>query len=252
MARLLVLGYGLVTYVLFFASFLYLIGFVGGFVVPTTAGGGTASVPPLVAVLIDVGLIGLFGVQHTIMARPWFKAWFERTFPAAVTRSTFVLVTVAVLALLYTAWQPLPDVVWSVANPVGAYLLHVLFAVGFGLVLIATFAIDHFELFGLRQTFSYALQRPSAAPRFRERFPYGVVRHPLMFGFLLAFWSAPEMTVGRLVFAAAFTGYVLLGLRVEERDLVRLHGASYESYRARVPGLLPWPRPAGRRVHAVG
>ena len=243
----LVLLYGVGGYAVFLATFLYLIGFVTGLLVPFTADAGgplaPLGAPAGRAVIVDVALIALFGLQHTVMARPWFKRWLERFVPASIERTTFVLTTCAVFAVMFAAWHPLPQVVWSLPGLAGTIVLAVGFA-GWGLALLSTFLIDHFDLFGLRQTW-LAFRRRAYRPRaFQERWLYRHVRHPLMLGFLIAFWAAPTMTVGRLVLAATFTVYILLALVIEERDLVALHGRAYRQYQRRVPKLLPlrWQR----------
>lgn len=238
--RAAILVYGSAVYALFLATFLYLIGFVAGAFVPKHIDSGPAG-PIAPALLGNALLLGLFAVQHAIMARPWWKQRWTRIVPVAAERSTFVLTTCMVLAVMVWFWQPLPGVVWRVegAPAVG---LHVVAACGWAIVLVSTFLIDHFELFGLRQVVLQFVGRPYTAPRFRERALYKLVRHPLMLGFLIAFWAAPVMTVGHLFFAAMCTAYILVGVRLEERDLVRAHGSAYRDYRRRVRGLLPLPR----------
>ncbi len=237
--RAAMLIYGVAAYAFFFAVFVYTMGFVGGFVVPKQIDDGVV-VPPARAILVDVVLLALFALQHGIMARPAFKRWWTQIVPPAAERSTFVLFASALLALLVWQWRPLPGVVWAVRNPIGVAALHGLYVVGWGIVFYATFLIDHFELFGLRQTIGYALGRPAAQPaQFTERSLYRVVRHPLMLGFLVAFWAAPVMSAGRLLFAGVITEWVLVAIRVEESTLVEMHGALYEGYRRRVPALLP-------------
>ncbi len=242
-SRAAVLAYGIFAYVLFFATFLYLIGFVGGFVVPKTLDSGVVgqSGPLATAILINVLCLGVFGIQHTIMARPAFKRAWTKIIPAAAERSTFVLVTSVILIATVWLWQPLPEVVWHVEGPVAWLLLGISF-LGWGVVLASTFIIDHFDLFGLRQTVTYALGREYVAPRFKEILFYRWVRHPLMVGFLIAFWSTPHMTQSHLLFAVTCTAYILVGVRIEEKTLVELHGEDYEQYRRRVRGLLPIPR----------
>jgi protein-S-isoprenylcysteine O-methyltransferase Ste14 len=237
-SRAAILVYGVATYLLFLAVFLYTIGFVGGFLVPKHIDDGPL-VDPLHAVLVDVALLGLFAIQHGVMARPAFKRWWTRIIPPAAERSTFVLFASALLALIVWQWLPLPGVVWEVETPIGVAVLHGLYVTGWGIVLYATFLIDHFELFGLRQTIGYAFGRPTEPARFSERSLYRVVRHPLMLGFLVAFWAAPAMSPGRLLFAGVITAWVLVAIRIEEATLVELHGELYESYRRRVPALLP-------------
>jgi protein-S-isoprenylcysteine O-methyltransferase Ste14 len=247
-ARLAILLYGALTYLFFLAVFLYTIGFVGGFVVPKQIEHGLL-VDPVRAVIIDVVLLALFALQHTVMARPAFKRWWTRVIPPAAERSTFVLAASALLALIVWQWRPIPGVVWQVDHPLGVALLHGVYFLGWGIVLYATFLIDHFELFGLRQTVGHALGRPHEPAQFTERSLYRVVRHPLMLGFLIAFWAAPVMSPGRLLFAGVITAWVLLAIRIEESTLVEMHGELYEAYRRRVPALLPrWRSRTGTRT----
>ena len=244
-----ILLYGVVGYAVFFATFLYLIGFVTGLIVPVHVDAGGALSPTLAAVAIDVALVALFGVQHTIMARPWFKHWLARWLPVPMERTLFMFVTCAVFALMFTQWRPIPTVLWQTDGMLAGALLGLEFA-GFGIVLLSTFLIDHFDLFGLRQTWLAFRGVPYTQKQFAVRNLYRLVRHPLMLGFLIAMWAAPTMTLGRLVFAAAYTVYVTIALVFEERDLVALHGASYRAYQRRVPKLLPlrlWPRAAESR-----
>jgi protein-S-isoprenylcysteine O-methyltransferase Ste14 len=237
-SRAAILFYGVATYLFFLAVFVYTIGFVGGFVVPKHIENGLL-VDPLSAVLVDVVLLALFAIQHSVMARPAFKRWWTQIIPPAAERSTFVLCASALLALIDWQWRPLPGVVWEVESPIGVALLHGLYFLGWGMVLYATVLIDHFELFGLRQTIGHALGRPTEPLQFTERSLYRVVRHPLMLGFLIAFWAAPVMSPGRLLFAGVITVWVLFAIRIEESTLVEVHGELYESYRRRVPALLP-------------
>jgi protein-S-isoprenylcysteine O-methyltransferase Ste14 len=237
-ARLAILAYGVWAYAFFLAVFLYMIGFVAGVGVPKGIDDGvTGSLPGALAV--NVTLLGLFAVQHMVMARPAFKRWWTRIVPPAAERSTFVVFASALLALLAWQWRPLPGVVWAIEHPVAVGLVWAVYAAGWAIVLHATFLIDHFELFGLRQTVSHALGRVPHQAAFTERSLYRIVRHPLMLGFLIAFWAAPVMTWGRLVFAGVITAWVLLAIRIEEGTLVWLHGEQYEEYRRRVPALLP-------------
>ena len=240
LSRALSLAYGAGTYVLFLGTFLYMIGFVAGVFVPKHIDSG-ALAPLGEALLVNGGFLALFAIQHTIMARPAFKRRWTRIVPPQVERSTFVLITCAILIGMVASWRPLPGVVWHVDGTL-ATALWVLSGLGWGTVLVSTFLIDHFELFGLRQVVMHALGRRAEAPRFRERALYRMVRHPLMLGFLVAFWATPHMTWGHLFFAAMCTGYILVALQIEERTLVELHGDAYRDYRRRVPMLLPLPR----------
>jgi protein-S-isoprenylcysteine O-methyltransferase Ste14 len=236
-ARALVLTYGLVTYAGFLAIFLYIIGFLGGFGVPRTINEGPFG-EGLSGFAVNAALLGLFAVQHTIMARPAFKRWWTRFVPEAVERTTFVSVTCAILGVLVWQWRAYPSVVWETQGLVANAILAVS-AIGWGIVLLSTFLIDHFHLFGVKQVVACAKGQPPLAPIFVERSLYRVVRHPLMLGFLIAFWAAPVMTVGHLFFAVMCTGYVLIALYIEEATLIELHGEDYEAYRKRVPKLFP-------------
>jgi len=242
MGRLFSLLYGVVVYLAFLGVFLYAIAFVGGFGVPKTVDSG-ASASMGVAVAIDLGLLLLFAVQHSVMARDWFKERWTRLVPRHLERSTYVLAATAVLALIMWGWQPIPEIVWSVEGP-GATVLWGVFAAGWAVVLISTFLIDHFDLFGLRQVWCHATGRSYSHPDFQTPALYRYVRHPLYLGFLMGFWAIPEMTAGHVLFAAATTGYILVAVRFEERDLLRYHGEAYARYRERVPMILPWRGPS--------
>ena len=243
-ARALVLGYGTVAYGLFFGTFCYLIGWNADLWVPWTIDGGQPA-PLGVTLGVDLGILALFAVQHTLMARRGFKRWWTRFVPEPIERSTFVLLTVAILLGMVWQWRPLPEVVWQVDDGALRALLWTLYGLGWAIVLISTMLIDHFDLFGLKQTLFFARGRPYRAPEFRERLFYRHVRHPLMLGFLVAFWSAPVMSQGRLLFAVVTTAYILSAILIEERELISMHGEAYESYRRRVPMLLPTGRRAG-------
>jgi protein-S-isoprenylcysteine O-methyltransferase Ste14 len=236
--RIAVFAYGVASYAIFFCTFLYAAGFVGGFVVPTTLDGELRS-PLWQALLIDVLLLGGFAVQHSLMARPGFKAWFTRVVPPAAERSTYVLFSSLALIALFAHWQPLGGVVWTVEDAVGRGVLYALFAFGWLLVLVTTFLINHFDLFGLRQVWLFLRGRPYTPLRFVTPGPYRIVRHPLYVGWLFAFWATPAMTVSHLLFAVATTAYILIAIQLEERDLVSVHGEDYAAYRKRVPMLIP-------------
>jgi len=237
MARYTQMLAGLVAYLLFLATFLYLIGFVGDLVVPRTIDTGPVARQDI-ALAIDVALVALFGVQHSVMARRGFKAAWTRVVPLALERSVYVATTSLVLILLMALWRPITSPTWSVAGT-GAIVLWVVFAIGWGLVLLSTFLINHFELFGLEQLWRQLRGLPATAPQFREPLFYRWVRHPLYFGFILAFWGTPRMTAGHLLLALGLTIYILIAVRLEERDLLASIGAPYADYRRRVGMLLP-------------
>lgn len=236
--RMAYLVYGSLAYLLFLATFLYAVAFVGGFGVPSTLDG-----PPttdlLTALAIDAGLLGLFAVQHSVMARRSFKRWWTQIVPWAIERSTYVLAASLALDLLFWQWRPLGGVVWNIEHPALRAIVWAIFAWGWLQVLVVTFYINHFDLFGLRQVWLHAVGRHYTRVGFATPAPYRVVRHPLYVGFLLAFWATPTMTAAHLLFAVATTGYILLAIQFEERDLVHEHGGQYEEYRRRVPMLLP-------------
>jgi len=239
-SRVFSLIFGSLTYLFFLETFLYAMGFVSGLLVPKTVDDG-ASVGLVEALLVNGGCLALFAVQHTIMARKAFKRRWTRIVPTHLERSIFVLVTCAILTTMFVSWRHLPGTLWAVTGP-AAWLLYGVSFFGWGIVLLATFLIDHFELFGLRQTVTHFMGRPQESAKFVERSLYRAVRHPLMFGFLLAFWATPVMTVGHLSFTVMCTGYILFGIQVEERTLVAEHGEPYLDYRRRVPMLLPLGR----------
>lgn len=238
MARYLALVYGVLNYLGFLAVFLYLVGFVGNVVVPRSVDHGLHA-PVGFAVVIDVALVGLFAVQHSVMARPAFKRWLTRVVPQAAERSTYVLASNVVLALLYWQWRPISATVWDVAAPSVRTVLWALFWLGWAIALVSTFLISHVELLGLRQVYPAWRGQPDVPVGFRAPLLYRLVRHPLMLGFVIAFWAAPTMSVGHLLFAAASTGYILIAVHLEERDLIAALGDEYGQYRLRVPMIVP-------------
>jgi len=235
-------AYGLIVYLLFLGVFIYAALFIAGLWVPKSIDSGAVG-PRSAAILINALLLGLFVLQHTIMARPAFKQWWTRFIPRPIERSTYVLATCGVLVLLYWQWRPMPDAVWRVDSPLLRMALHGAYGFGWSLVLYASFCIDHFELFGLRQVVLALQGKPYTHPPFVRPWLYTMVRNPLMLGFLMAFWSAPDMSQGRLLFAAMSSFYIVcIGIQFEERDLLKILGEDYRLYRERTPMLLPRPR----------
>lgn len=238
MKRLVILVYGLVCYLLFLGTFLYAIWFV--YTMDATPAGIVR--PRTERLLIDAGLLALFALQHSIMARQFFKKAWTRLIPAPAERSTYVLFASLALLLLFRFWQPLLGAIWTVSNPIGIQALHVLFALGWITVLIGTFLIDHFELFGLKQVWCFFTGKEFKGLQFATPGPYKFVRHPIYVGFIVAFWSTPTMTTGHLFFSIMTTAYILVAIQLEERDLVSFHGEQYLNYRKSVSMLTPWPR----------
>jgi protein-S-isoprenylcysteine O-methyltransferase Ste14 len=243
MPALIILVYAVVVYLLFLVMLGYAAGFFADFGVPKGIDQGSRAAVP-VAVVVDLLLLLLFAVQHTVMARPWFKRRWTRIVPGPAERASFVLAASLVLALLFWLWQPVRPIVWSLSGP-GAGALWVVYAAGWAIAVTSTFSISHFDLFGLRQAWLHARHVRYSPPPFTERGIYGRIRHPLMTGFVVIFWSAPVMTAGHLLFAAIATGYILAGIAFEEHDLIQSLGGTYAAYRARVPALIP--RPSLRR-----
>ena len=238
MRKILVFGYGIGCYLLFLATFLYAIGFVGNLFVPKSIDSGAPG-PFWLSVSINVALLGLFGIQHSVMARPKFKQWWTKIVPVPIERSTYVLAASLTLIVLFWQWRPLPQIVWSVHSDVGRMALWSLCGLGWSLVLISTFLISHAHLFGVSQVHAYLRRKQLSEPDFQTPSLYRYVRHPMQAGFLIAFWATPLMTGGRLVFALVTTVYILAALQLEERDLIRFFGRRYEAYRESVPMLIP-------------
>jgi protein-S-isoprenylcysteine O-methyltransferase Ste14 len=242
LGRIMVFAYGLIAYLLFLATFVYAAGFLANAGVPRTID-APAAMPWAAALTIDLGLLALFAVQHSVMARPAFKRLLTRAVPVAAERSTYVLASSLALLLLFRFWEPIGGRIWALEDPVATGVVHALFALGLLTVLVSTFLIDHFDLFGLRQVTAHLLGRPYAAPRFHLPRPYRHVRHPLYVGWLLAFWAAPVMSGAHLAFAIATTLYIVVAIQLEERDLAVAHGEEYSEYKRKVPMLIPsWRR----------
>jgi methanethiol S-methyltransferase len=241
--RLIAFLYGIVAYAVFFVAFTYAIGFVSGLMVPKTIDTGAAGSLGE-ALVVNLLLMSLFAVQHSVMARKQFKQWWTQYVPKSVERSTYVLLASLVLLLLYWQWRPMPAVVWQIADPRIALAVTVLGFVGWLIVFTSTFLINHFELFGLHQVANNLTGRAMPAPRFRTPLFYGFVRHPIYLGFVIAFWAAPTMTLGHLLFAAVTTAYIVIAIQLEERDLIDVFGDEYRRYKRRVSMLVPWRKSA--------
>ena len=241
--RVIAFVYGLVAYLAFFVTIVYAVGFVSGLVAPKTIDTGTPE-PMAQAVVIDLILMSIFAIQHSVMARKPFKRWWTQFVPPSVERSTYVLYASLALMLLFWQWRPIPIVLWHIEQPQIAMAVIALSFVGWLIVLTSTFLINHFELFGLHQVANNLGGQPMPAPRFKTPLYYKFVRHPIYLGFIIAFWAAPTMTAGHLLFAAVTTAYILVGILLEERDLVDLFGDDYRRYKQRVSMLLPWRKSA--------
>lgn len=232
--------YGVVSYMVFFVTFLYAIGFVGNLLVPKSIDYGLRG-STNGALLTNILLLSIFAIQHSVMARQGFKNWWTKIVPKPIERSTFVLFSSAALILLFYFWKPIPDVIWNVQNTILGTILTILFFTGWFIVLFGTFLINHFNLFGLQQVYLHMKNNEPKPPQFVRPLFYKVVRHPLMLGFIIAFWATPYMTVGHLLFALATTGYILLAIQLEERDMVRFHGEDYKRYQQEVSQIIPLP-----------
>lgn len=243
MGGILAVLYGIGAYVAFLVTFTYAIAFVGNIIVPKTIDSGMPG-PLVEALIVNVILLGIFAVQHTVMARQGFKRVWTRIVPQAVERSTFVVFATAAVALLLWQWRPMPDVIWSVQDPIAVGVIHGVFWLGWGILLLSTFLLNHFELFGLRQVVARLMGWKIPEPQFRTPLLYKRIRHPLYLGFILGFWATPTMTMGHLLFAVATTAYIFIGIWFEERDLVNMFGEKYRNYRRQVSMLIPLP---GRR-----
>jgi len=238
MSRKLAFVYGVASYLAFLVAFLYAIGFTGNLLVPKSIDSGTVA-PIGTGLIVDALLLGVFAIQHSVMARPGFKRWWTKIVPKPVERSTYVLLASLALGLLYWQWRPLPGIVWDVESVLGQQVLWGLFALGWLVVLTATFMISHWHLFGLQQITQNLRGQPLSNPEFQTPAFYHFVRHPIMVGFLIAFWATPHMTVSHLVFSIAVTGYVLIAVQLEEHDLIQRFGERYRAYKRQVPAFIP-------------
>ncbi len=241
MKKVLILLYGVLAYLLFLVAFVYAAGFLFSWMVPKAINTGEPG-PLASSIFINVCLLGLFGIQHSIMARPAFKSWWTQLIHPATERSTFVLVTSLILGLIFWQWRPMPEPVFTVGNGTLRALIYAISGFGWGIVLLASFLIDHFELFGMSQVVAHYQDRKHAHKTFRTPMLYGMVRHPLMLGFFIAFWFTPDMTQGHLLFAGVVTAYVLVAIQIEEHDLVKIIGEDYVRYQKTTPMLIPFTK----------
>jgi len=242
MGRAFAFLYGVICYLIFFVTFLYAIGFVGNVFVPKAIDTGVSNPPGSSALIVDAVLLSLFAIQHSVMARQWFKRAWTRFVPKPVERSTYVLLASLMLLLLFWQWQPMKLIIWDVRNPSGRVLLQTFFWMGWGVVFLSTYLIDHFALLGLKQVYNYLKGETEAETHFKSPALYKMVRHPLYLGFIIAFWSTPRMTFGHLFFSIMTTAYIVLAIQFEERDLIACYGDTYREYRQRVSMLIPVPR----------
>ena len=238
MSRFLIGLFAVISYLVFFLSFLYSVGFIGDFLVPKTINSGQSGAL-LPSIIVNLCLLGLFAIQHSVMARPFFKNWITRFIPKAMERSVYVLLASLILLLIFHLWQPMPNIIWQVESSIGIWLLNGLFWFGWLVVFLSTFMVNHFDLFGLRQAYLHFRQQEYEYLDFKIVGLYKLCRHPLMLGFIIAFWATPSMTAGHLLFAIANTVYILVALQFEERDLVQVFGDVYRNYQKKVPMLIP-------------
>lgn len=233
--------FGIISYLVFLAAFLYAIGFVGNFIVPKSIDTGATTTPRFTAIMVNLILLSLFAIQHSVMARPAFKKWWTPIVGPVIERSIYVFLASMALFFMYWKWQPITGVIWEVHSPVLTIFLYALFGAGWLIVLLSTFMINHFELFGLKQVYEYLKNIEPRPVAFKLTLFYSIVRHPIMLGFIIAFWSTPLMTIGHLVFAVTTTLYILIAITyLEERDLLKMHGEKYKEYQARVPKIIPF------------